>query len=116
MLAMQTITNNPIPWPTQPALFPGLAPWPVLWAGKADTNQEGITYGYKALTLAIFHQALLDARQPGALGEDARQWLADSGLEWLSLAGVGVQPGKYRAWLVGGCKATIRGVMVKNGE
>jgi hypothetical protein len=103
------VRQSPTSWAAwQPALFPGQAdPWPVLWAAgkKAAINQDGIAYGYKGLALGIFYQAVLDAQERSFEGSEARQWLAESGLELLTLLGVGVQPGVYREWVSSGCKA-----------
>jgi hypothetical protein len=64
--------------------------------------------GYQALGLAMLRQAILDSRYPGETGEEARAWLAGEGLAWCELLGIGVQPGRWRAWVAAGCPKQTR--------
>lgn len=65
------------------------------------TDPEPMTAAYKQLALEALRVAIEDAKGTGERARAARVWLARDALTWFELAGVGVQPGKFRAWLAG---------------
>lgn len=65
----------------------------------AEPTRESADEGYKQLALAALRLAVEDAKGTGQAARSARAWLACDGLYWFELAGVGVQPAAFRAWL-----------------
>jgi hypothetical protein len=66
-------------------------------------NTPIVDHFCRKIVLHIFLQAAKDVQCSDFLGSEAREWLIESGLELLTLAGIGIQPGKYRKWLKDGC-------------
>ena len=74
-----------------------LQAWTVAPAGQIDP--AGVMEGYRRLAFEVLQQAVRDAHSRGETARAARAWLARDGLQWFEMAGIGVQPGQFRAWL-----------------
>ena len=83
-----------------PALFPGAERPAYMVMAAVDQ----INAGYRNLAAAVIARAIQDAKR-GDL--EAQEFLEEDGLFWFTMAGLHVQPAKYkkrvRAWIANGC-------------